>query len=262
MKTVMVACFKGGMGKTTTVRDLAAIWTAQHDRRVAIWDGDPQGSLTRAFRNETVSAPWRAEPQLVGIDEMRENALLFPGGWDLALTRDEALVQQHFRRPDWEDRLRDAAFDIAILDTPPGGVAHVLAAADLADLLLIPVDTSPTGLEGLAETLEFINLIQPPIPTRVLLTRARKGQLITRRITHFLDRECPGMRIPVMIPEDVAVIASTEPKVRMPLAFHAPQARATLAYQWVARYLLEVLDGLTPIQVARTAASPVIGGIL
>lgn len=144
MKTVMVASTKGGTAKTTSVIALSATWATGHQQRIAMWDGDPQGTLTRQMRHAVIREPWSADPVPVGIPGMENDAMIFRGGRALGLT---ALpqIKQFFQRPDWEDRL-DA--DIAIIDTPPGGLLHILAAADVANLLLVPVDTTPLGLEG------------------------------------------------------------------------------------------------------------------
>ncbi|HWK88855.1 MAG TPA: AAA family ATPase, partial [Longimicrobium sp.] len=187
MKTVMVASTKGGTAKTTTVLALAGLWAAEHRLRVALWDGDPQGTLTRQLRHAVVRDPWLADPVAVGIPEMEDRATLFRGGRSLGLTR-APQVRAFFQRPEWEDRL---GADLAVIDTPPGGLLHILAAADVADLLLVPVDTTPLGLEGLVETMDLLRVIEPPVPTRVLLTRVMGRRRITREIVAYLDGHHP-----------------------------------------------------------------------
>lgn len=237
MKTVMVASTKGGTAKTTSVIALSATWATEHDRRIAMWDGDPQGTLTRQMRHAVIRDPWLADPAPVGIPRMEETAMIFRGGRSLGLTA-VPQIKLFFQRPDWDDRLRA---DIAIIDTPPGGLQHILAAADVADLLLVPVDTTPLGLEGLIETMDLLRVIDPPLPTRVLLTRTVGRRNITEHIVRFLDERHPGMRLPVGIPEDARVPESH--RDRRPVTL-GPRGRAADSYREVARQLLDVLAGL------------------
>lgn len=237
MKTVMIGSMKGGTAKTTSALALSALWAAVHGRRVALWDGDPQGTLTRQLRHAVIREPWTADPVPVAIPQMAEHAVLFRGGRTLGLTSPQ-LVQQFFHRPDWEERLRA---DLAVIDTPNGGLLHILAAADVADLLLVPVDTTPLGLEGLVETMDLLKAIEPPLPTRVLLTRVVRRRNITEEIVGYLDEHHPGMRLETWIPEDAAVPESH--KARRPVTL-GPRGRASEAYAHVAWHLLGVLAEL------------------
>ncbi|HEU4456423.1 MAG TPA: ParA family protein, partial [Longimicrobium sp.] len=98
MKTVMIASMKGGTAKTTSALALSALWATAHGKRVALWDGDPQGTLTRQMRHAVVREPWLADPVPVGIPRLAERAVLFRGGRALGLTA-APLIQQFFHRP-------------------------------------------------------------------------------------------------------------------------------------------------------------------
>lgn len=254
MKTVMIASMKGGTAKTTSALALSALWATAHGKRIALWDGDPQGTLTRQLRHAVIREPWLADPVPVGIPQMAERAVLFRGGRALGLTA-APLIQQFFHRPDWEDRLRA---DIAVIDTPNGGLLHILAAADVADLLLVPVDTTPLGLEGLIETMDLLKAIQPPIPTRVLLTRVVRRRNITEEIAGYLDEHHPGMRLEAWIPEDALVPESH--KARRPVTL-GPRGRAAEGYRLVAPHLLRVLAGLRRVGHSVNEAALAMGGV-
>lgn len=244
MQTVLLASMKGGTGKTTSAIALSATWATEHRKDVVLYDGDPQGTLTRQMRHGVQREPWLADPVPVGIPQMAERACIFRGGRALGLTRPQN-VRAFFRRPEWDDRLRA---DIAVIDTPNGGIMHILEAADVADLLLIPVDTSPFGLEGLKETLDLLKAIDPPIPSRVLLTRlVSRRKIITEEIIEFLDANHPGMRLEISIPEDARVLESH--RDRRPLTLR-PRGQAADAYRLVGANLLKVLRGLRRVRHA------------
>jgi cellulose biosynthesis protein BcsQ len=238
MKTVMVASMKGGPGKTTTTLALSAAWATAHAKDVVIYDSDPQGTVTRQMRHVTSLSPWTEDPVPVGIPQMAPRAKLFRGGRAL-LFANEPEIRHFVQRPDWRPRLSTS---ISIIDTPPGGILHILAAAEVADLLLVPVDTTPLGLEGLIETIGLLKVIKPPIPTRVLLTRMMgRRKLITAEIIDFLDSEHPGLRLDIGIPEDARVPESHA--ARRPVTL-GPRGRASEAYHDVATHLLKVMRGL------------------
>lgn len=244
MQTVLLASMKGGTGKTTSAIALSAAWAAEHRKDVVLYDGDPQGTLTRQMRHDVVREPWLADPVPVGIPQIAARTSIFRGGRALGMTSTQN-VRTFFQRPEWDDRMRA---DIALIDTPNGGIVHILEAADVADLLLIPVDTSPFGLEGLKETLDLLRAINPPIPSRVLLTRlVSRRKIITEEIIDYLDANHPGMRLETSIPEDARVLESH--RDRRPLTL-GPRGQAADAYRLVGAHLLKVLRGLRRVKHA------------
>lgn len=249
MKTLLVAAMKGGVTKSTTVQSLAAIWALEHGKRVAIRDGDPQGTIGRQFGHGPVLEPWREPPvrprfhpegraEAERAERIAERTLLFRGGRNLGLTATPNVVR-FMQRDDWDPF---PAPDLCLIDSPPQLMRHILAAADVADLVLIPVDNSTFGLEGLEETLDLLAEIRPPVPTRVLVTRVRPRERLNEKILEFLDRRHYGMRLDVLVPEDARVRASQA--ARIPLAAFAPTSRVNEAYREVAGRLLRVMDGL------------------
>jgi hypothetical protein len=74
-----------------------------------------------------VRDPWTADPVQVPIPGLEERCSLFRGGRALGLAPADQ-VRHFFGRPDWEHRL---GADLAVIDTPPGGLIHILAAADM-----------------------------------------------------------------------------------------------------------------------------------
>jgi len=143
MKTIVIANQKGGSGKSTTTVHLAVAAESAGDGPVVISDTDPQGS----------TVDWFNQRKKAGIETPRYASLAHAG---LA-----ASVQA----------LRDAGASYLFIDTAPsvGGVNPDLFA--IADLILIPLNPTPTDLRALVKGLPVIK--QSGKPFNFMLARVR-----------------------------------------------------------------------------------------
>ena len=121
MFRVLIACAKGGVGKTTISTTLAGAW-ALEGRAVALADADPQGS----------ARIWC------------ERRAGFPG---------EVAALDGTRR-DWARRLPEGV-DRVVIDAPAGAMARDLSRfLDEVDALVVPVLPSVLDMEA---TVRFLN---------------------------------------------------------------------------------------------------------
>ena len=170
MRTIAVLNQKGGVGKTTTVANIAAALAAAGSKVVAI-DLDPQAHLTihlgletqiveaGSYKVLTQSAKFEAEIMLV-----RPNLWLLPANIDLVGAESE-LISVVGR----ETILREAVqpsqdkFDYCFIDCAPSLGLLTLNALAAAQEVLIPLQPHFLALQGFGKLLQTIELVNKRI---------------------------------------------------------------------------------------------------
>jgi chromosome partitioning protein len=142
-KILVVLNGKGGVGKTTTAINLAAIFGEQH--RVLLVDADAQGS-----------ASWWVKQS---------------DGRDLGFETTALTNLNGVSRQQWAD------YDIVVVDMPPALESVALGAIlPIADYLVLPTPPAPMDLAALIRTVRQV-VIPTQITHRVLLTKVNSRGL-------------------------------------------------------------------------------------
>ena len=124
MKVIAVLMQKGGSGKTTLVQSLA-VAAKNAGQSVAVIDLDPQATACKWGDRRN------ADPVIISI--------------------------QPARLPQALKTAREGGADLVIIDTPPRAADAAMAAAQAADLILIPSRPTINDLETIATTHSLIN---------------------------------------------------------------------------------------------------------
>lgn len=156
-KVITIAQQKGGAGKTTLAAHLAVAWS-QRGKRVAIIDIDPQGSLTQWHK-------LREKRFGEGYTGLTFAAL---SGWRVG-SEVARLRRNH---------------DLIIIDSPPHTETEARTAIRNADLILLPVQPSPTDLWATKATLDLAKAEN--IPVRVVLNRVTSNSKLAMSIAEQL----------------------------------------------------------------------------
>lgn len=162
-RSIAVFNQKGGVGKTTTVINLADA-LANKGHRVLILDLDPQGNATSGLNIEKDRENMIYD-YLLGAEgdfavQVKDNLSIIPSGAGLA-----GIEIEFARREDWQTVLKDRiseleGYDFIVMDCPPSlGILSILALT-AADGILIPVQCEYYALEGLSQLMESIQLVR------------------------------------------------------------------------------------------------------
>jgi chromosome partitioning protein len=164
-KVIAIANQKGGVGKTTTTRELSAC-CALRGYQVLTIDCDPQGNLTSSWVDADVyeatlshvliepesRAGVKVEPLPLGdaIVESPVNGLdLVPADIRLARFEMQPDYMTHRLRNQLQEFGRD--YDLIFIDCPPQLGKLLTAALYASDYVLVPCAADAMGLQGLSD---------------------------------------------------------------------------------------------------------------
>lgn len=250
MSRVIAICNqKGGVGKTTTSINLSA-YLAMFGKRVLLIDFDPQFNATIGLgikhneretiyhsiigEGDTLNAIKRTS--LSGLD-------IIPASSDLS----GALIEL-IEIPEREIRLRSivnsirAHYDFIFIDLGPSLNLLTINGLLAADEVIIPVQCEYYALEGLDQLLETIELIRtnlghPIVIGGALLTMYDKREKLSREIAKEIRKKFPYNIYQIEIPRSVSLAEA--PSFHKPIMLYAPQSPGAVAYEKLAREILE-----------------------
>lgn len=244
-QVISVVNLKGGVGKTTTAVNLAACW-GETGKKVLLVDMDPQGSASlslgvsndgREFQDalQKIVALPVVETGVPGLD-------LVPAGPDLASARQifvdgpgDEIFKSCLRQTRGE-------WDCVLIDCPPSLDVLTMSALIASQQVLVPVEASFLGLNGVKQMTSAIQSVKSRNPEldmkAVIPCRAHPRRRIHWEIMDKLKEMFPGKVSPI-IHENVSLAEA--PGRGKPVILTSRISRGSDDYRLVSLWLADQL---------------------
>jgi chromosome partitioning protein len=236
---------KGGVGKTTTVINLAAFLALSGTRTLVI-DLDPQGNATSGLGVDRRSVERSSYDALVDRAPISELAMETPvEGLDL-LPSSPSLSGAEVELVGLAGRERrltaalaelDGRYERVLIDCPPSLGLLTVNALTAADGVLIPIQTEYYALEGLSQLVNTIRRVRESLNPRleiegVLLTMYDARTNLSAQVATEVRRHMNGSVYDTIVPRSIRL--SEAPSHGLPIALYDPASRGASAYRELA----------------------------
>ncbi len=239
---IAVSNQKGGVGKTTSVINLAA-FSALAGRKTLVIDCDPQANASSVLAPNVQGASVFSGQAPLKTDS--ENLWVIPASPAL-IDEERRLAKQdggRFTLRSLIKPLRDQ-FDLIYIDCPPNLSWLPTNALLAADYLLLPLQCEYFAMEGLGQLLAYVEDVRQDAGATIellgiLLTMYDERHPIARQVAADMRAHFGAKVMARPIPRDIALAAA--PSHAQTILTYDPLCAGAIAYAAAAK---EILHGL------------------
>ncbi len=241
-KIVAVFNQKGGVGKTTTVVNLAAA-LGQKGKKTLLIDVDPQGNSTSGVGVDKSEVEYSTYDMLINsvsarailIETQFKNLSILPANMNLAGAEIELAELENRNRA-----LKKAIatlvmeYDYIIIDCPPSLGLLSINALVAADTLIVPLQCEYYALEGLSQLVNTVRAVKNEYNPRlelegVLFTMYDSRLKLNQQVIDEVNKYFPGKTYKTYIPRSVKIAES--PSYGEPVIYYEKYSKASFAYK-------------------------------
>lgn len=249
-KVIAVSNQKGGVGKTTTVVNLAAAMGLR-GKKVLIIDLDPQGNTTTSLGISKKSIRYTSYEVITEQCRIFEAAVptqfrgisVVPATKDLAGASVE-LIDEDGRAAflKKQTELIRGDYDYILIDCAPSLDLLTINALTAADSALIPIQCEFLSLEGLTELIDTIKRIRltsnPGLMIEgILFTMYVSRYKLTEQVEAEVKKYFKNDVLETVIPRSVAL--SEAPSFGQPIMYYDKKSKGAKAYDELAKEIIK-----------------------
>lgn len=240
-KVIAVANQKGGVGKSTTVINLAA-FIGSRGRKVLCIDLDAQGNVTSGYGIRKKTVQYSSYDLLIGRAGIGEAVIATEFENVSIVPSTSALAGAEIEIADLDDRLKRLkmqilmcrdSYDYIFIDCPPSLSLVTLNGLVAADSLIIPLQCEFFSLEGLSQLDQIIKHVRsnenPSLTIEgILFTMFDPRLNVTNQVVNEVKKVFPDQVFETTIPRNVRL--SEAPSYGMPVMYYDKSSKGTEAY--------------------------------
>ena len=260
-KTVAICNQKGGVGKTTTAVNLAAS-LAVLEKKTLLLDIDPQANASQSVginevqEEDIYEALVLTEDPAVSLEKLSQIIKSLNPEYKLeclkVLPSSPGLAKLEIELVNFANRERrlkrlidkvSVNYDYIIVDAPPSLNLLTINTLAAADSVVIPVQCEYFSLQGVAELLNTIKLVQTTLNGGLkiegaLLTMCDSRNTLSKHVVEEVRKNFPGRVFNTIIPRNVKLAEA--PSYGKPVLLYDIQSAGSQSYM---KFTEELLNG-------------------